>query len=308
MRFPKRLLALIGVILICFLALYTWDARTGKLSNLSSMSGLEVTGQVLSPGVWVKDKFSGIWDNYIALSDVAAENSKLREELGYYRQEVLKLSEEKQELERLRLLVSLPDTGVWEQTGARIIAGKFGPQAALNSVMINKGFSGGALPGAPVISRNGLVGKVFHSSMHAANVVLMDDPSFRVAVIGQESRVRGVLAGGGARRDMEVLYVAPNYNMKLGELLICSGLDGQVPKGLPAARVTSVSYDKDMLFLKITAEPVVELGLLEEVVVLVPPKGVEPGDLLYNPFPMGQPEADGGEMISDEEAAKSMGN
>jgi rod shape-determining protein MreC len=191
-----------------------------------------------------------------------------------------------------------------------VLAGRFGPQASLNSVMVNKGFMGGASAGTPVVTRRGLAGRVFHASPSSATVLLLNDPTFRVAVIGQESRVRGILAGAGAGQPLEVMYVAPNTNMREGELLICSGIDGGAPKGVPVARVTKVLYDQDMLFPQITAEPLAELDRLEEVALLALPRGQRPEDLVFAPYREIERRAAEaqGSGITDEEAARNIGN
>jgi rod shape-determining protein MreC len=278
------MLIFFGLVLLCFLAFYTLDARTGRLSRLAGMGGLELTRQVLSPGIWLKDRFMQLVRNYLALAGTAEENVRLTEKLSLALQSVEHSREEGRELGRLRLLLDLPPLSPWEKTGARVIAGKFGPQAVLNSVMLNKGFLGGALPGSPVVTAQGLVGRVLYTAPHSATVLLITDPSFRVAVVGQESRVRGILSGAGPGKPLLVQYVAPNTNMRPGELLICSGIDGITPRGVPAARVSSVLYGKDMLFPEISSAPLADLSRLEEVLVLIPPKGARADELLYEPF------------------------
>lgn len=305
---PKRIIASFGLVLALFLALYAWDSRTGKISRLMSMSGLELARQVLYPGVWLKDRAADFVDSYVALTDVAEENARLTEKLGQAEEAMRQAREGQQELVRLRELLDVPSVLPWQKTGARVIAGRFGPQAALNSIMLNKGFTGGALPGSPVITPQGLVGRVYHTSPHSCTVLLLTDPSFRVSVIGQESRVRGILSGSGVNKPLQVQYVAPNTNMLPGELLVCSGIDAIMPKGLPAARVDTVLYDKDELFPRISAEPLASLATLEDVLVLVPPKGARADELLYQPFRdidilPDMPEL---EVIPDEEAAREM--
>lgn len=284
MASTKRIIALLGLVLALFLALYAWDARTGKLSRLFSMSGLELARQVLYPGIWLKDRASDLVESYIALTDVAQENARLVEKLGQTEEDLKQAMEGLQELERLRDLLDLPSVLPWEKNVARVVAARFGPQAALNSIMLNKGFLGGSLPGSPVVTTQGLVGRVYRSSPHASTVLLITEPSFRVAVIGQQSRVRGILSGSGVNKPLQVQYVPPNTNMQPGELLICSGVDGIMPKGLPAARVETVFYDKDALFPRISALPLADLSKLEEVAVFTPPKGAKPDELLYSPF------------------------
>lgn len=308
MSSPKRIIALFGLVLALFLALYAWDSRTGRISRLMSMSGLEIVRQVLYPGVWLKDRAEEFLDSYLALTGVAAENARLVEDLARAEEEMRQAREDQAELERLRDLLDIPSVLPWEKTGARVIAGRFGPQAALNSVMLNKGFTGGAVPGAPVITPQGLVGRVYHTSPHSCTVLLITDPSFRVAVIGQQSRVRGILSGNGVNKPLQVQYVAPNTNMLPGELLICSGIDAIMPKGLPAARVETVVYDKDELFPRIGAQPLAGLSRLEEVMLLIPPKGQKADELLYQPFRDIDilPDVPELEPVTDEEAAREM--
>lgn len=306
---PKRIIVFFGLVLACFLAVYAWDARTGRLSRLFSMSGLEVTRQILYPGVWIKDRAGQFIDSYFALAGVAEENARLTDELGRVREQLDRAREDQEELGRLRELLDLPSVLPWEKTGARVIAAKFGPQAALNSVMLNKGFTGGAIPGSPVITPQGLVGRVYHTSPHGSTVLLVTDPSFRVAVIGQQSRVRGILSGGGVNKPLQVHYVSPNTNMLPGEVLICSGIDAIMPKGLPAARVDTVVYDKDELFPRITAQPLAELARLEEVLVLVQPKGMLADELLYQPFREIDilPDVPDLNDVTDDDVAREMG-
>ena len=268
----------------CFLGLYAWDVRTGRLTRFAGLSGLEIVGQVLSPGVWLRDRAVRFVDNYLALSSVSGDNARLTEELSALRQKLLAAREDQLELLRLRDLMNLPDVSPWEKTGARVVAGRFGPQAMLNSVILNKGFLGGALPGAPVVTPQGVVGRVLRTAPHSSTVLLITDPSFRVAVVGQESRARGILFGSGAGNPLLVQYVDPHTNMRPGELLICSGLDGIMPQGVPAARINVARYDKNALFPYIASTPLADFSRLEEVLVLIPPKGTKPDDLLYEPF------------------------
>ena len=280
----KKMVAFFGLTLVCFLSLYAWDARTGRLARFSGFSGLEIVGQVLYTGVWLKERLFHFVDNYLALTEVARENIRLTELQSLTSKNLEQALEDQRELARLREILALPPMPPWSKAGARVIAGKFGPHAVLDSILLNKGFLGGALPGAPVINAMGLVGRVFRAAPHSATVLLITDPSFRVAVVGQESRARGILSGAGSGQPLLVQYVAPNTNMRPGELLICSGLDGIMPKGVPVARISAVRYDKDALFPHIASAPLADLSRLEEVLILIPPRGTRPEALLYEPF------------------------
>ncbi len=252
------------------MGLYTWDARTGYPTKVAESTGLELVGYVLAPAVWVKEQGAELWNSYVALIGVAEENQRLKTELDKAHAQLEKNSESLRELERLRKLFSIPPSEEWKPVAARVISGRFGPHAMLETMILNQGLGGGASPGVPVVSRQGLLGRVYRSAPHSSTVLLVTDASFRVSVIGQESRARGIFAGAGVNARPEVHYVGQNAQLKEGELLISSGLDGYVPKGIPVARVESVRPGHETLFQQVQAVPVASVENAEEVLLLMP--------------------------------------
>ncbi|MDR1945924.1 MAG: rod shape-determining protein MreC [Desulfovibrio sp.] len=229
---------------------------------------------MLSPVVWLRDRCANWWDRYLALIDVAEENARLRTELEQARAAAILTSEDKAELERLRLLLGLETLRGRPAFAARVIAKRFGPQAVLKTFTINKGFLDGATAGTPVLTREGVVGRVLRAAPHAATVLMLTDPGFRLAVISNESRTPGILTGSTERR-LEVAYVAQNARITPGETLITSGADGSFPKGIPVGTVTQVMPGNEILFLQVHARPLVDMDRLEEV-LLLEGKGNEP--------------------------------
>lgn len=257
--------------LCSFLALYTWNARTGYLDTLAENSGLEVTGYLLLPSTWIKKQITLYWDQYVALVDAAEENARLREEAGRAERHLANVKEDLAELARLRALVGLPPPENWQVLGTRVIAGRFGPAAFLETVMIDRGYATGAPVGTPLITHKGLAGRVYRASPHIATVILITDQTFRIPVMTSEGRVPGVLMGGGPQSPLEVRYVAPNARVDVGETLISSGLDNAFPKGLPVARVTSAEPGTQTLFQQIQAEPLSPPDSMEEALLLIAP-------------------------------------
>lgn len=280
---PNRLIGLLVVLLFCYLALFTWNARTGYLDTIAERSGLEIVTYVLSPVVWVKDRCVDYWHRYMALINVAEENERLRDELRRTQNYATLIAEDRAELTRLRALLQLEALHKRPGLAARVIGWRFGPNAPRKTLTINKGYLHGALPGTPVATESGVVGRVVRAAPHAATVLMLTDPGFRLAVISQKSRTRGILTGvtGGEKR-LELTYVAQNALIEPGEMLITSGLDGSFPKGIPVGMITSVEPGNDILFLRVRARPVVELDRLEEVLLLQPPGS---GPTLLEPIP-----------------------
>ena len=257
------------VALFLYLGLFAWNARTGYLDTVAERTGLEIVGYVLSPVVWVKDQCAAYWRSYIALIDVAEENSRLRADLRKAQAAATLTAEERAELDRLRALLRLEALRERPGFAARVIAKRFGPQAVLKTFTVNKGFLDGAIVGTPVVSETGVVGRILRAAPHAATVLMLTDPGFRLAVISQDSRTPGILTGStGNQRKLEVAYVAQNAQIAAGELLITAGVDGGFPKGVPVGVVTQVTPGNEILFLQVQAQPLVDLEHLEEVILL----------------------------------------
>ncbi len=248
------------------------------LDALSVNLGLELAGSILKPAVWISDQATNFYTRYFDLVGVREENEALKAEVERMRAETSVLAENQAELQRLRTLLSLPDADTWKPIGARVIAGRIGPNAVLESVTISRGYLSGGAPGTPVATNLGIVGRVLRAGPNTATVLLLTDPGSRIAVLSRENRTPGILAGRSTRLPMEMRFVTRNYNVHVGEILISSGLDGAYPKGLPVARVISVAPSDFSQFQNILAEPLIDMERLEEVLLLERPAKLAAGD------------------------------
>lgn len=291
----RRIFILAGVLLILFLGMYSWNRRTHVLDDIAAAVGLEVGGAVLGPVRAVQDVAADFWERYFALVDVREENLRLKARVDELESRLLANGEDLAELRRLRQLVQLPVDVSWRPLGARVLAGRLGPNAVLDSITISRGYATGGRPGTPLVTHLGLVGRVLKASPHASTAMLITDPGSRVAVFGQESRAPGILMGRGMGRELEVNFVQRDASVKNGEVLVTSGLDGKYPKGLPVARVVSVAPSDYTQFMAVAAMPLVDLQHLEEVLLLEPSGIAPPPEEPEGPPPVfvGPPEPDG---------------
>jgi len=277
----RRLLLLAGILLILFLGMYSWNQRTRFLDDLAAKLGLEITGAVLAPVRSTQDAAENMWNRYFDLVGVREENEALRQKVDELEARLLANGEDLAELKRLRALVQLPVDQSWRPLGARVLSGRMGPNAVLDSITISRGYSTGGRPGTPLVTHLGLVGRVLKASAHSSIVLLLTDPSSRIAVFSQESRAPGILMGMGTGQKLEVNFVQRDAKVKPGEIIITSGLDGKYPKGIPVARVLRVAPSDYTQFMAIKAEPLVDLQHLEEVLLLEStgaPRPLEPGE------------------------------
>ncbi|WP_297895645.1 rod shape-determining protein MreC [uncultured Desulfovibrio sp.] len=277
----RRLLLLAGILLILFLGMYSWNQRTRVLDDLAAKLGLEITGAVLTPVRSAQDAAENMWDRYFDLVGVREENEALKQKVDELEARLLANGEDLAELKRLRALVQLPVDQTWRPLGARVLSGRMGPNAVLDSITISRGYSTGGRPGTPLVTHLGLVGRVLKASAHSSIVLLLTDPSSRIAVFSQESRAPGILMGMGTGQKLEVNFVQRDAKVKPGEIIITSGLDGKYPKGIPVARVLRVAPSDYTQFMAIKAEPLVDLQHLEEVLLLESigaPRPLEPSE------------------------------
>ncbi len=265
---PKRIIVLILAGLFLFLTLYTWNLRTGNLDALSAFSGLEITAQALKPGKWLARKASGVWDRYVNLAGLKQENDRLAAELDSLKLENMMLRDRTVAVQRLEKLLNFSPPAEWTALGGRVITHRLGPVGVLESLIVDKGSLSDIHPDTPVIVPQGVVGRVLRSSLTASTILLLSDSNSDIPVLGEKSRTPGILSGQGLGSFLDVRYVDINASIQEGELLVTSGLAGIFPKGLPAARVTSVERLGHSLFLSVTAEPLVNFDGLEEILLL----------------------------------------
>ncbi len=138
------------------------------------------------------------------------------------------------------------------------------------SIEINRGSTAGLVLGQPVIAAGGLIGSVTSVSSHLATVTLVDDPSFTVGVRVVTSGIVGAAAGEGAGNLLQVENVDVGAQVKRGDALVTSGLEGEhFPAGIPVGKVASVYAPPGGLQLEMSAKPYADLVNMQFVRVLL---------------------------------------
>lgn len=265
---PKRILYLPAVALLLYLAIYSWNQRTDILDGTALSTGLEAAGAVLKSVRFAQDGVVDAWRRYLDLVNVREENVRLKNRLSQIETRLILAAEEKAELERLRQLLQIQAPEDWQNLGSRVLAGRMGSNAALVTVTLNRGYLTGATPGTPAMTHEGVTGRVLRAGPTTSTMLLLTDPGSRIAVVTQQSRVQGILAGTGAAKPLELRFVSHNAVVNPGELLVTSGMDDAFPKGLPVARVVTAGPSDLSPFQAVQATPLANLAALEEVLLL----------------------------------------
>jgi rod shape-determining protein MreC len=212
------------------------------------------------------------WQNYFALQQVRAQNEQLKLEVA--RLEV-NLQRERAAAEQSRMLQQLLEfrsSVSFSTTGASVIAGGASPD--FRTMTIDKGTGGGLRPDMAVIAPAGVVGRIIMPSSRASKVQLLIDRNAAAGAMVERSRAQGVVEGTGAD-VLRMNYVSGVADVKVGDRVVTSGIDGIYPKGFVIGQIESIQRGGGE-FSAIVVTPAVDFSSLEAVlVVLTPPVAPE---------------------------------
>ena len=248
--------------------MYTWNWKTGHLNYLSTLVGLDLTGWILSPGRWIQHNANSLWARYIYLVGVRQENEELTQKVLDLEFETIRLAEKAKSADRMASLLRFTPEAQWDTRGCRVIGQKLGPNAILETILVDVGSLDGAQAQDPVVSTKGVVGRIIKPGLNFSNVLLLTDAMSKIPVITSTGRVPAIVQGQGAGAFLEVKFIPRNDEIAPGEILLTSGQGGVFPKGIPVARVIEVAPSDVSLFQKVYAEPLLILRSYEELLVL----------------------------------------
>lgn len=263
----RNLIILVGVLFLQVLGLAMQvkrgsDTQDTRLIRIWAVGALSPFERSL---VWVRNGTGNIFHNYIYLRGVRAENRELKQQIEQMRLQQVRLSEDAAQAHRLQSLLAFKEQFVSKTVAAQVI-GSSGSDLS-RVVYIDKGENAGIRRDMPVITADGIVGKVLMVYPSVSQVLLINDQTSGVGAILDKSRLQGVLRGGAAGEVM-LERVMSDEQVAAGDIVLTSGGDRIFPKGLPVGTVSKVSNGKD-LFLNIKIKPAANLSKLEEVLVLV---------------------------------------
>jgi rod shape-determining protein MreC len=204
------------------------------------------------------------WQQYVLLQDVRGENEQLRSELGALQ---LQLQQERalaQEARTLQALLDLKKATPLATISAAVIAGGASPD--FRTLTIDKGTRQGIQGDMAVVAPAGVVGRVVTPSLRAAKVQLLIDRNAAVAGLVERTRAQGLVVGTGENR-LQMEYVPGTADIRVGDRVVTSGIDGIYPKGFLIGQIESVQRGAGD-YTKVVVRPAVELSALEAVLVV----------------------------------------
>lgn len=205
-------------------------------------------------------------------SELMRQNEALRRENERLRLQAMQAAAIAQENERLRRALDWQQRHTaWNLRLARVVLRD--PANWWRTVQIDLGRRHGLRENLPVLTAEGLVGRVSEVGLMRSQVVLLGDPACRVSVqVLNETRDTGVLgaAGPSDRALVDLDYLPRSAVLQPGQAVVTSGLGGVFPAGIPVGRIVDWRAVESGLYLRARVRLAAQLSALEEVWVLLP--------------------------------------
>lgn len=139
-------------------------------------------------------------------------------------------------------------------------------------VIIDKGLLQGVDLGSPVLDESGILGQVTRVDPLVSEVTLLTDRNFAIPVLNIRTGARVVAYGDSSEggSGLELRFVGSNSDVKEGDLLTTSGVDGVYPSGLPVAKISRIERRAESAFAKIYCAPQALVSAARHVIVVKP--------------------------------------
>jgi rod shape-determining protein MreC len=219
---------------------------------------------------WLSSRYQIAQNIVNAPADVAqlrAENAELEAEIARLQTEVISLQQQVNEVDVLSALLDFARAQPANQVQAAAVIGR-DPSPFLQYILINRGSNDGLRRGMPVVSTQGLVGRIVAVTSDAARVQLITDPASTVNVQIGAGKVSGVLAGS-ITADLNVELIPQDATVAAGDLVLTSGLGGNYPANILVGQLSSVRSEATNLFQTAALQSVTDFSQLEIVLVII---------------------------------------
>jgi rod shape-determining protein MreC len=242
---------------------------------LLSLSGYlsYILGKAVSPVVsvesWISTRYAAVHDFLTVPRDVTTlrqQNAALENEVSQLESQVLELQQQVSETEILYALLDYARTEPENKYVAASVIGR-DPSPFLSYIIIDHGSDDGILYGMPVVTQQGLVGKVVAVTATAARVQLITDANSVVNITLKNAGVSGQVAGS-VTGDVSLAMVSSSNPLVEGDLVLTSGLGGSYPSDIVIGQILSPTKSENDLYYSAIVQPAVDFSSLEAVLVI----------------------------------------
>ena len=245
-----------------------------------------VMDPIIASQRWLSQRFLAVYDFFTLprdVTDLLQRNAQLEDEVSGLQSQVIQLQEQLREAEILYSLLDFARARPQDKYIAAAVIGR-DPSPFLHYVIIDHGSDDGIRHGMPVVTQQGLVGRVDAVTASAARVQLITDPGSAVNVRlknkNEEAQISGSITG-----EVYLEMVAQKIDLEPGEILLTSGLGGNFPADVLAGQVLEVAKTENELFQTALVQPAVDFTDLRAVLVVSNFQTININPLIPTPLP-----------------------
>lgn len=263
----------LGVVLSLTVIFLNLSPRASTQLKLAIASVFLVPFGLASSGQQLSEKAGNA---IVPRQSLVQQNEHLRRENAELKVRLQRETELERQNERLGAMLGFQKQAPWKTKPARVIGRD--PANWWRNVQIDLGKRDGLRADLPVLTSEGLIGRVSEVRETSSRVVLIGDPSCRVASLVYVPQTRetvdtGVITGGSSVLDesiVELGYLSRASGVKPGQFVVTSGLGGIFPKGILIGQVIDTRPVEFGLVTVARVKLAVKMNLLEEVWVMMP--------------------------------------
>ena len=273
-------MAFVVVSLFCII----FFAARGRFQAPVSSQSVSLVLSPFQQGVsWISDELRHVTEAVWEMATLYEQNKMLRNEVEQLRGINLQANEALAENERLRNMIGYKQSAhQFDMVAARVIGRESDTWSRM--IVIDRGTMSGIANDMPVVTPQGLVGRVVEAGLNSSKVQLILDPRSSVGTIVQraESRVTGIVQGDMDNPTMpQMVNIPKNADVVEGDVIVTSGFGGVYPKGIIVGLVSSLKNDAGGLLKIGVLEAAVDFQKLEDVLVITasreaPPEPIKP--------------------------------
>ncbi len=197
-----------------------------------------------------------------------SENERLKAENLMLSTRSQRYASLERENERLRGL--LDSSVIFDQDVivADVLAIETSPSA--RQIVVDKGSNQGVYVGQPLLDAFGVIGQISHVGPFSATALLITDTRHALPVLINRNGLRTIAVGVERADELHLSFVSTNADIKLGDLVVTSGLGQRFPAGYPVGSIKDISVEPGSSFTTVVVEPSAKVGRSRQVLLLGP--------------------------------------
>jgi len=234
---------------------------------------------------WIATRYQAVQEFIRAPQDTARlrqRNSELEAEVAQLQSQIIDLQQQLAGTNVLSALVDFARANPENRYQAAAVISR-DPNPFLHYVIINRGSDDGLRRGMPVVTQQGLIGRIVAVTALAARVQLITDPASTVNVRLDPSQAQAVLLGQ-ITGDVVLEMIPQDAKVQPGDLVLTSGLGGGYPPNILVGQVASIRSQDQDIFQTASVQSVVDFSQVEIVLVITNFKPIDINPLLPTPI------------------------